>query len=85
MDDAVASKGEEGELLVMETGVFCGARGKGVVSQRSRRIWSNEGDHSTGIWQDGTIRKNVTRISVMKSGSVEVQIGWLDRCANSPV
>ena len=48
MDDAVVSKGNEGDVLVVKTGVFSWARGKELVSKRFQRIWSNGGDHSTG-------------------------------------
>ena len=48
VDDAVVSKSNEGEVLVVKTGVFCWARGKQLVSKRFQRIWSNGGDYSTG-------------------------------------
>ena len=46
--DAVVRKGDEGEMLVVETGVFCWARGQEVVSKRFQRLWSNGGDFLTG-------------------------------------
>ena len=48
VDDAVVSKGDEGEMLVVETGVFCWARGQEVVSNWFQRLWSNGGDRLTG-------------------------------------
>lgn len=48
VDDAIVRKGDEGEVLVVEIGVFCWARGQEVVSKRSQRKRSNEGDYSIG-------------------------------------